>query len=132
MSGTGLQSTTRWRGSAGPCPRSNACRLRTRLLQSADQPRVATVGAFFVFCELFLRRFAFSKKRVVPFTGRPKERAPLQAGPARREKIMKTSRPTGIRIAAAFSLLLACGLAHSATLLVTTTADPGSGTCGTT
>ncbi len=45
---------------------------------------------------------------------------------------MKTGLPTGIRIAAALTLLLTCGLAHSATLVVTTTADPGSGTCGTT
>ena len=45
---------------------------------------------------------------------------------------MKTLLPTGVRIAAALSLLLACGLANSATLVVTTTADPGSGTCGTT
>jgi len=45
---------------------------------------------------------------------------------------MKASLATAIRIAAALSLLLGCGWAHSATWVVTTTADPGGGTCGTT
>jgi CSLREA domain-containing protein len=44
---------------------------------------------------------------------------------------MKTRLSTGIRTAAAIFLLLGCEWAHSATLLVTSTADPGTGACGT-
>lgn len=44
---------------------------------------------------------------------------------------MKTGVSTIIRSAAALLLLLGCGWAQSATLVVTSTADPGSGTCGT-